>query len=43
VESGAFVGRFGGQEYKLGPTEGGIARAIRRMSEIRWKIQAEVA
>ena len=43
VESGAFVGRFGDQEYKLGPTEIGLARAIRRVSEIRWKIQAEVA
>ena len=43
VELGVFVGRFGDQEYKLGPTEVGLVWAIHRMSEIRWKIQAEVA
>jgi hypothetical protein len=43
VESGSFVGRFGDQEYALGSTEGGVARAIRRMSELRREIQARVA
>ena len=43
VESRTFVGRFGGQEYALGSTEAGVARAIRRMSELRREIQAEVA
>ena len=41
VESGAFVGRFGDQEYELGSTGAGLARAIRRMSELRREIQAE--
>ena len=43
VESGVFVGRFGEQEYELGPTDAGVSRAIRRMSELRREIQAEVA
>jgi hypothetical protein len=43
VESGAFVGRFGDREYELGTTTGGLARAIRRMSELRQEIQAKVA
>jgi hypothetical protein len=43
VESGSFVGRLGNQEYELGSTEGGVARAIRRMSELRREIQGEVA
>ena len=43
VESGAFVGRFGDQEYELGSTAAGVARAIRRMSELRREIQGEVA
>ena len=43
VDSGTFVGRFGDQEYALGPTEAGVARAIGRMSELRREIQAEVA
>ena len=43
VESGAFVGRFGDQEYELGSMEAGVARAIHRMSELRREIQAEVA
>ena len=43
VASGAFVGRFGDQEYELGSTEAGVARAIRRMSELRPEIQAEEA
>jgi hypothetical protein len=43
VESGTFVGRFGNQEYALGSTEAGVARAIRRMSELRREIQAKVA
>ena len=43
VESGAFVGRFGDQEYELGSTEAGLARAVRRASELRREVQAEVA
>ena len=43
VESGAFVGRLGGQECELGSTQAGLARAIRRMSELRREIQAEEA
>jgi hypothetical protein len=35
VESGSFVGRFGDDEYKLGPVASGLAQAIRRMSEFR--------
>jgi len=43
VEAGAFIGRFGNQEYELGSTEAGLARAIRRMSELRREVQADVA
>jgi len=43
VESGTFVGRFGNQEYALGSTEAGVALAIRRMSELRREMHAEVA
>jgi hypothetical protein len=35
VESGVFVGRFGGEEYDLGSTGAGLVRAIRRMSQLR--------
>jgi hypothetical protein len=43
VEAGSFVGRFGGQEYELGPAGAGPARAIGRMSELRREMEAEVA
>jgi len=43
VESGSFVGRLGDQEYELGSTEAGVARAIRRMSELRREMEAEAA
>jgi len=43
VESGSFVGGFGDQEYELGSTEAGVARAIRRMRELRREREAEVA
>ena len=43
LESGVFVGKFGDQEYALGSTEAGVARAIRRMRELRWEREAEVA
>ena len=43
VESGSFVGCLGNREYVLGPTEAGLARAIRKMNELRREIQAEVA
>ena len=39
----SFVGRFGDQKYELGSTEAGLARAIRRMRELRGEIQAKVA
>jgi hypothetical protein len=42
VESGTFVGRFGDQEYALGSTAAGLAWAIRRMSELRREMEAEV-
>src|ERR1039457_1077372 len=42
VVSGTFVGRFRDQEYALGSTETGLARAIRRLSELRRAIQTEV-
>ena len=35
VESGSFVGQFGGEEYMLGPVRGGLARAIHAMMEFR--------
>jgi hypothetical protein len=41
IESGFFVGRFGDQEYELGSTEAGLARAIRRMSRLRREMEAE--
>ena len=43
VESGAFVGRFGEQEYQLGSTEAGLARAISQMSQLRREMETEVA
>ena len=43
VESGTFVGRFGDQEYELGSTEAGLARAIRRMSQLRREVETDVA
>ena len=43
VDSGTFVGRFGDQEYALGSTEAGLARAIRRMRELRREVLAKVA
>ena len=43
VESGGFVGRLGDHEYELGPTQAGLPRAIRRMSELRLEMLAEVA
>jgi hypothetical protein len=43
VESGTFVGWLGNREHVLGSTEAGLARAIRRMNELRREIQAELA
>lgn len=43
VEGGSFVGRFQDREYKLGPTEAGLARAIGRMRELRREREAEAA
>jgi hypothetical protein len=39
VESGTFVGWLGNREYVLGSTEAGLARAIRRMNELRREVQ----
>jgi hypothetical protein len=43
VEAGAFVGRFGEEEYTLGPTEGGLQRAIHKMRQLRREVEGEVA
>ena len=43
VESGSFVGRLRDREYELGSTEGGVAQAIRRMSESRREVEVEAA
>jgi hypothetical protein len=43
VELGRFVGRLGDQEHELGSTTTGLARAIRRMRELRREREAEVA
>ena len=43
VESGVFVGRFGEEEFALGPTEIGLIRAVRRMSQLRREREADVA
>ena len=43
VEGGSFVGRFQDREYKLGPTEAGLARAIGRMRQLRREREAEAA
>jgi hypothetical protein len=43
VKAAAFVGRFGDEEYELGSTKAGLARAIRRMREQRREMLAEVA
>ena len=43
VESGGFVGRLGNQDYELGSTEAGLARTIRRMSQLRREMEAEEA
>jgi len=43
VESGVFVGRFGGEEYDLGPTEAGLVLAIRGMSQLRRERESAAA
>ena len=43
VEGGSFVGRFGRQEYQLGSTAAGLARAISRMSQFRREVEVEAA
>ena len=43
VEGGSFVGRFQDQEYELGPTTAGLARAIGRMSQLRREMEAKAA
>jgi len=40
VESGRFVGRVADQEYALGSTRSGLARAVRRMNELRSETRA---
>jgi hypothetical protein len=43
VESGSFIGRLADQEYELGSIDGGLARAIGRMSELRREMGAEAS
>ena len=43
VETGTFVVRFLDQEYELGSTEAGLARAISRMSRLRREMGAKAA
>ena len=43
VEAGRFVGRLHDQEYALGTTQAGVARAIRKMRELRRELLANVA
>ena len=43
VEAGVFVGRFGEEDYALGPTEAGLVLAIRRMSQLRREREAAAA
>jgi hypothetical protein len=43
VEEGSFVGRFGDQEYELGSTKAGLARAIGRMSQLRREMEVKAA
>jgi hypothetical protein len=40
---GSFVGRFGDQEYELGTTKAGLARAIGRMSQLRREMGVKAA
>jgi hypothetical protein len=40
VEGGSFVGRFQDQEYELGSTAAGLARAIGRMSQLQREMAA---
>jgi hypothetical protein len=35
--------QVGDQDYELGSTEAGLARAIRRMSQLRREMEAEVS
>jgi hypothetical protein len=43
VERSSFVGRFQDQEYQLGSTKAGLARAIGRMSDLRREMEAKAA
>ncbi|MGA3028347.1 MAG: hypothetical protein ABSF98_26665 [Bryobacteraceae bacterium] len=43
VESGLFIGSLRGEEYLLGTTQIGIARAVRKMTDIRREALMEVA
>ncbi|MGA3028350.1 MAG: hypothetical protein ABSF98_26680 [Bryobacteraceae bacterium] len=43
VESGLFIGLLRGEEYLLGTTQIGIARAVRKMTDIRREALMEVA
>jgi hypothetical protein len=43
LQSGSFVGRLGGEDYALGMTGAGMARAIRRMGELRREILGSAA
>jgi len=41
VELGVLVGRFGEKAYALGSTAGGLAQAIRRMSQLRQEVELQ--
>ena len=43
VEGRNFVGRFQDQEYTLGSTEAGLARAIGRMNQLRREAETKAA
>src|SRR5579862_4236421 len=43
VESGVFVGRLGEEEYQLGSIEAGLAYAVRKMRQLRYEVEGDVA
>ena len=43
VEGGSFVGQFQDQDYALGSTAAGLARAIGRMNQLRREIEVKAA
>jgi hypothetical protein len=43
MEADVVVGQFQNQEYALGSTEAGLARAIGRMSQLRREMEVKAA